>query len=415
MVRPERRTTADLVTAAAIAVTVVIAGVLTWWSSDARATSSRPADEPAAKPASARTVPAALTQLWTAESPATDEPVVISGTVVTGDGRQMTGRDLTSGEPRWSYTRNADLCAVSWIYRYALAVYPDSRGCGQVSAIDANTGRRGPARTGYADRDVTVTSDGTAVLSVGSSRLELWRSDLVRVLAYGEIDARVKPSARGIGQGCTLLSAAGDASAVSVLESCPGQQDTRLTLLRSAKEDDEPDLHYVPQSDLPAALAADSGARVLAVVQTDGGTSTAVYLPAPRPRVEVVDETGATTATTLLPAPASSRAAHLPVSRAADLISWWTGDAVVMFDAETLAYRYTVPGVGAAVPVGPAASMADRLLIPVSGGVGVYDPRTGTLERTIPVSRAPGVSTVFPAVAGKLVLEQRGQTVVALR
>ncbi|ORV45328.1 hypothetical protein AWC02_13930 [Mycolicibacter engbaekii] len=410
MVRPERRTFGDLVAAALIVVVVAAVGVAIWWNSDARATVSRPAPDTATIPPSAAMVPAALSQLWTAPSPATWAPVVVSGTVITGDGPRMSGRDPLTGEERWSFARGVELCAVSWIYRYAVAVYPDSRGCGQVSAVVAATGLRGPARTSYADRSVRVTSEGSAVLSAGSTRLELWRSDLVRVLSYGEIDARVKPSARGLGQGCTLVSAAAASSTVSVLESCAGSEDLQLTLLRAGKEEDEPETQHIPQP----GVTADSGARVLAVTDSDSGTNTAVYLPTPTPRVEVVDQTGSTIAKTLLPAKPTAASAALPVSRPTGLICWWTGDSVMVFDSGTLTYRYTVPASGAAVPLGPAAMMGERLLIPVTGGVGVVDQRTGAVDRIIPVSRPPGVTSVFPGVSGPTVLEQRGDTVAAL-
>jgi len=410
MVRPERRTSGDLVAAAVIALVVVVAGVAIWWTSDARATVSRPASDTMTNPPSAAMVPAALTQLWTAASPATTAPVVVSGTLITGDGPEMAGRDPITGEQRWSYARGVDLCAVTWIYRDAVGVYPDSRGCGQVSTVVASTGLRGPARTSYADRSVTVSSDGSVVLSAGSTRLELWRSDMVRVLSYGEIDARVKSSARGRGQGCTLVSAAAVSSAVAVLESCPEQADLQLTLLRPGKEEDEPEQQHVPEP----GVAADSGARVLAVTESDSGTNTAVYLPTPQPRVEVVDQTGTTIAKTLLPGKPTAASAALQVSRPTGLICWWTGDAVMVFDSGTLTYRYTVGASGATVPLGPAALMGDRLLIPVTGGVGVYDQSTGAPERVIPVSRPAGVSTVFPAVSGPTILEQRGDTVVGL-
>lgn len=410
MVRPERRTSGDLVAAALIAIVIVVVGVVIWWTSDARATISRPASDSATNPPSAAMVPAALSQLWTAPSPATWAPVLVSGTVITGDGPRMSGRDPATGEERWSYTRDVDLCAVTWIYRYAVAVYPDSRGCGQVSAVVAADGLRGPARTSYADRTVRVTSEGSSILSAGPTRLELWRSDLVRVMSYGEIDARVKPSARGRGQGCTLVSAAAASSAVSVLESCPGRSDLQLTLLRAGKEEDEPEIQQIAER----GVTADSGARVLAVTDSDTGANTAVYLPTPQPRIEVVDQTGTTIAKTLLPAKPTPESAALPVSRPTGLICWWTGDSVMAFDSGTLTYRYTIPGSGAAVPLGPAARMADRLLIPVTGGVGVFDQSTGAPERIIPVSRPPGVSSVFPAVSGPTVLEQRGDTVVAL-
>jgi len=410
MVRPERRTSGDLVAAALIAVVIVVVGVVIWWTSDARTTISVPASDSATNPPSAAMVPAALSQLWTAPSPATRTPVLVSGTVITGAGPRMSGRDPATGDERWSYTRDIDLCGVSWIYRYAIAVYPDSRGCGQVSAINAADGLRGPARSSYADPTVRISSEGSAVLSAGSTRLELWRSDLVRVLSYGEIDARVKPSARGRGQGCTLVSAAAASSAVSVLEACPGKADLQLTLLRPSKEEDEPEAQHVAQP----GVTADSGARVLAVTDSDTGANTAIYLPTPHPRVEVVDQTGSVIAKTLLPAKPTADSAALPVSRPTGLICWWTGDAVLVFDSGTLAYRHTVAASGAAVPLGPAARMADRLLIPVTGGVGVFDQATGAVERIIPVSRPSGVSSVFPAVSGPTVLEQRGDTMVAL-
>ena len=397
-----------MLAAAAIAVVVVVTAVAIWWNSDARATSSRPATAPIPAPAAARSVPTVLAPLWTAPSPASATPVVVSGAVITGDGRQMQGRDPLSGEVLWSYARGAQLCAVSWVYRYALAVYPDSRGCGQVSAIDAGTGRRGPARSSYADRQVSLSSDGSTVLSAGATRLELWRSDLVRVLAYGEIDAPVKPSAHRVGSGCTLLSAAASSSAVSVLENCPGQPEAdhhqmRLTLIRPAKEDDEPELHHLPQPE----ITGESGARVLTV----SGTRTAVYLPTPRPRVEVIDENGGTVASNLLAEPVTRSGA---VARAGELLTWWTGPTVVVFDAANLTYRYTISADESQTPLGPGTMMADRLLIPVRGGIGVYDPATGHRERLIPVQRTAGEAAVIPAVSGTTVLEQRGTDLFAL-
>lgn len=69
----------------------------------------------------------------------------------------------------------------------------------------------------------------------------------------------------------------------AVLESCKDEKDLRLTLLKPAKEEDEPDTKHVA---LPAWVDAD--ARVLAV----SGTKTAVYLPIPRPQVVVYDDAG---------------------------------------------------------------------------------------------------------------------------
>lgn len=404
MVRPERRTKGDLVAAAAIVVVVAVIAALFWWNSSARATISRPAVEPPQKLAQASVVPDTLKTLWTTTSPQTQGPVVVNSTVITGQGRTVEGHDAQTGQERWTYERDTNLCAVSYVYDIAVAVYPDIRGCGQVTGINAGSGRRGPTRTSYSDKHVVVTSDGSTVLSAGPTRLELWRSDLIRMISYGEIDARVKPANQGVGTGCTLMSAAGSSSAVSVLEACRGQNDLRLTMLKPAKEEDEPDTKNVP---LPG-VAADSEARVLAV----SGTTTAVYLPVPRPEIAVFDETGTKVSSTMLAvAPVLANSARA-VTKTGNFITWWTGNSVEVFD-DDLDYRYTISGAGPTVPLGPATMMAGKLLLPVTTGIGVYDAATGTSERVIPIAHPDGSGPVVPAVTGSVLLEQRGEQLAA--
>src|ERR1700743_2806254 len=100
MVKPERRTKADVLAAAAIVTVVAVAAALIWWTSDARATISHPASGTAPSPRLAREVPGSLKQLWTAPNAPTDQPVVVAGTVVTADGRTIRGRDPVTGQVR---------------------------------------------------------------------------------------------------------------------------------------------------------------------------------------------------------------------------------------------------------------------------------------------------------------------------
>lgn len=397
----ERRTKGDLIAAAAIATAVAIFIAMFWWHSSARATISQPAVDVVGSPPAADAVPAAMQQRWTATSARTLSPVVVSGTVVTGDGRTVTGLDPQTGQQRWVYARDTDLCGLSHVYELAVAVYPDARGCGQVSGINAGTGGRGPTRTSYADNQVVVTSNGSAVLSAGATRLELWRSDLVRLLAYGEIDARVKPVNQGVGTGCALMSAAAGDTAVSVLEVCRDKNALRLTLLKPAKQEDEPDTKHV---ELPG-LAIDSDARVLAVTST----TTAVFLPTPRPAVVVYDDTGTEVSSTPLGSPPTLSGTAPAVTRAGDFFTWWTGDSVLVFD-DKLGYRYTIDATPA---LGPATMMAGRLLVPVADGLAVIDPADGVVQRTIPITHPAGSGPVTPAVTGTMVIEQRGATVAA--
>lgn len=394
-----------MVAATAIAGVIALVAAIIWWMSDARATISVPAAAPVPSLKPAKAVPGSLTQRWTAPSPETSRPLVVGGAVVTGAGRGMQGRDPITGETLWSFARDLDLCGVTWIYSYAVAVYPDVRGCGQVSTVDAKTGARGPTRSSYADREVTLSSDGSTVLSAGDTRLEVWRSDMVRMLSYGALDAPIKPDTPASPL-CRLVSAAASSSAVSVLEACDGQDDLRLTLLRPSDEEDTPELKYVQQT----GVSDGSGARVVAVVDT----TTAVYVPTPKPRLDIVDDTGVVIASTVVPAPPSPEAT---VSRPGDLITWWTGDSVMVFSANNLQYKYTVAAAGDDAPVGPATIMAGKLVVPVSSGYDVFDPVTGAGDRHIPLHRPPGdgaAGPVVPAVAGEMLLEQRGDELVAL-
>src|SRR6476646_738774 len=378
MVKPERRTRGDVVATIAIAVVVAVTAALVWWTSDARATISRPAASPVPTLITAKAVPSALRQLWTAASPKTTAQLVVAASVVTGDGHSVEGRDPATGNTQWSYSRDLDLCGVSWVYQYAVAVYPDTRGCGQVSTIDAKTGERGPTRTAYADPEVKLSSDGTTVLSAGDTRLEQWRSDMVRMLSCGSLVARIKPGTPA-SPICRLVSAEASSTAVSVFEACPKQDDLRLTLPRPADEEDTPNQKYVPQP----GVVDDSGARVIAV----SDTTTAVYVPVPKPTVNIVDETGATVASSLVPKPPSSNAV---MSRAGDLITWWTGDSVMVFSANGLRYRYTVSAAGTNIPLGPATMMAGKWMVPVTGGYDVFDPATGAGVEHIAVQRPAG-------------------------
>ena len=408
MLKPERRTRGDLLAAAAIAAVVLLFVSFFWWRSSARTTVVQPAGSPAPNVVAVKTVPDALKQTWTATSSRTSAPLVLNGTVMIGNGREMTGLDSQTGTQRWSFARDRDLCAVSYVYDLAVAVYPDRRGCGQVSSVKAGTGERGPTRSSYADKQVIVSSDGNAVLSYGPTRLELWRTDLVRSLSYGEIDARVKPVNTGVGEGCTLMSAAASDVAASVLESCKDQKGLQLTLLKPAKEEDEPDTKRVALQD----MAADSDARVLAVI----GTSTAVYLPTPRPMVAVYDDTGTKVSETPLTAPAALGGGVPAVTRAGDLLTWWTGTAVMVFNdklnhlftIEAAEPRATIEAAGPRAPIGPATVMAGALLVPVPEGLLVCSREDGALQKLIPLTHPAGTGAVVPAVSGPTVIEQRG-------
>ncbi len=222
-----------------------------------------------------------------------------------------------------------------------------------------------------------LSSDGTTVLSAGDTRLEMWRSDMVRMLAYGETDARVKPVNRGLHSGCTLdvgrRQFVDGRGARGLREP---EADLKLVLLRPGKEDDEPDSRYVQVR----GAASDSGARVLVVSQNH----TAVYLPTPQPR----RSTWSTT-----PAP-RCRARCWPARRRQSSVvsraeTWSPGGPGMRrgVGSDHLTARYTIAAGETAAPLGPGVMMAGQLLVPVTGAIGVYDPVNGEASRYIPVDR----------------------------
>lgn len=408
MLAPERRTRADVLAACAIAVLVPLAAGVIWLTGDAHGTESVPAAAPAAPAETALAVPDAFTEAWRAGSDAARFPVVAGGTAVTAAGDTVTGRDPATGEPLWTYRRDRPLCGALGAWNTVVAVYPDGRGCGQVTQLDGASGTRKAQRSSDADDPVSLSDDGTYLTSRGDTRMELWRSDLVRTLEFGRVDAPVNPGAQPR-SGCTLLSSASSSNRVSVLQSCPGEPAVRLSVLNPAPKDAVEPEEYGSRV-LDEAGEAGAGARVLAV----SGERTAVYLPATPAAgaaIAVVDGTGAEVARHPAPDDVTPNAA---VVRTGSFYSWWTGSRVIALRATDFAPAWSVEGA-----LGPGTVMAGQFLAPVDGAVAVFDAATGREIRRIPVDRgdftvAPGARPVTSAVLGSVLLEQRRDELVAL-
>ena len=403
MLAPERRTRTDLLVAAALVVTVLVAASVVWLNSEARGTTSTTWDGSVPAPAAAQSLPRALAELWRVPSAATTTPVVSGGTIATADGGAVVGRDPQSGEERWRYERDRALCAVAEAWGDVVSVYRDPRGCGQVTALDAGTGARGAQRSSDADDPIRLVDTGSHLIALGDTRLEMWRSDLVRTVEYGRVDAPVNPNAQPR-SGCELRSADAGAEVLAVLEQCAGEPSERLTLLDPSPEDSQKPEEFA-SSVLPEA-GRDADARIVAVV----GDRTAVYL-APDgtagPRIEVFDSDGALVDTHALQRPAGT--SEGPAVERGGVLVWWTGRDTVALSTSDFAPQWTVEGT-----LGNGDVMAGSLLLPVDGALLGVDARTGERGSRIDVERG-AVGSVNVSVAGDVVVEQRGDELVALR
>lgn len=405
---PERRRRVDVVVTVALVVAVAVTATVLWATSPHHGTVSTPAAARVAAPPEAAGLPAGFTEAWRAASGATPAPVVAGPVVVTGDGDAVTGRDALTGEVRWSYTRDVPLCTVGAGFPdndggRALALFRNGTWCSELTSLHPDTGTRDRQRNPDVHPGTRLLDGGSLVTATGPTYLEVFRSDLVRTVEYGDV-----PTPRQVGRQprptCESTGFAATSGRVAVLQRCPDESADRLTVLRpDGAEADKPEEEFsVPLTVSNATLVAVSGDRV------------AVAQPEP-PQLEVLDRTGIRVGLVGLDVPVADLA-RPPAGGVAtvtgddDRVYWWTGSQTVALDGIDLTPEWTVPDT-----LGPAVRYAGELLVPVPDGLAVLDPDTGEVTRTLDVPRADATAPVVPAVQGEMLLEQRGAELVALR
>ncbi len=412
--RPLRRQPVDLAVSALVVVALAISGVMVWYFSSARRTTLTPASvAPVAQPYPID-VPTHLTHRWTAKSGATRSPQVTEAVILTGQGGVVQARDPRTGRSIWRYERPLPVCALlsAWSPSTptALAAYQNSRGCGEVTALDAHRGVRRASRSSDADKSVRLESDGGYVLSLGPTRLETWGSNLVRGIEYGRITARVKPDmGRRDGRNCRLTSGMTAGDRISLVEHCDGDPGFRLTVLGALLNKDEKIPLYgstVITSGTAFAPPVVVGMSESGIALYDGGANTPEPTP---PAIRTFDSDGAETGRhTVVGSP------ELPpttVSTISDgMVSIWTGRDTVVVDAATMLPRFTVPGTR-----GPGVAAGGRMIVPDPGGYVIVDATTGRPVGRLPLTRDNSADTaaIVPALIGDAVVEQHGQTIAA--
>lgn len=393
----------DRVVAAVLAVLCVATGMVVWLFSDSRATTRHLASEPPPRLTVPSAVPGALAERWSATSEATPVPVAEGGFVITASDGTVAGRDPLTGEVRWSYGRDLELCTVSAAWSKALAVYRKDVGCSEVTQLDPATGRRTAQRNGDAEAPTRLVVDDSHVTTTGTELLNTWRSDLVKTLEYGRVPAPVNPG-RQPRPDCRYSTVAAGGDRVGVIEHCPGETGARLTVLKAAGEEaDEPEQVFSVLLPEPTAqLVAMSDERV------------AVALPERR-QLLVWNYDGNQVGTYDLAVPTSELAAVPPsgvvsTSKGREHVYWFTGSRTVALDLHKLQPRWTVEGT-----LGPGTVFANEYVVPVRGGIAALDEYTGATTRTVAVDRHGYEGPVELAATGPVLLEQRGRTLVALR
>src|SRR5699024_11233250 len=93
------------------------------------------------------------------------------------------------GSTAWTYTRdNVEICSLATAWNRVVITFRNGRGCGDVVAIDAATGHYAHTRSTNNSDEVIAISSNDRVGTVPSDRVDLWRSDLVRTVEYGDVE-----------------------------------------------------------------------------------------------------------------------------------------------------------------------------------------------------------------------------------
>ncbi|WP_236795849.1 hypothetical protein [Amycolatopsis sp. GM8] len=398
----------DRVIAIVLAVIAVATTLTVWLTSESRATNSQTAAPAPALPDSPAAVPAQLSELWQAPSGATPVPIAASNAVVTANGGELDGRDPLTGQVRWRYSRDLQLCTAAEGWSRAVALYREDgvnneSGCSEVIALDPATGARMAQRTGSAPLNTGLTTDGSYVTAFGRTLLNTWRDDLVETDEYGRVPALVNPDKQPR-VGCTYGSIAMASSRVGVIERCPGDPGDRITVFRAAPKDSDS-----PQVSFSEILPGYHG-RMVAM----SGDNVLVAMPDQKQLV-LYGADGAETAAYPLDLPASDLdhdpAGGIPVtSSTASNVYWFTGSKLMAFSRDTLAPKWTLTSA-----LGPGILFDHQLVVPIQGGLAVLNEEDGSTIRTIGVDRHGYTGPVRLEAAGPVLLEQRGQTLAALR
>ncbi|MFE6613735.1 hypothetical protein [Amycolatopsis sp. NPDC057786] len=396
--------TRDRVIAAAIVVVVAITGVVIGVTSDNAATVAQVAATlpPGLPPAPAQ-VPGSLSELWQAPSSSTPVPIGEANSVVTADKGEVLGRDPYTGEVRWRYARDLELCTVALAGIKVDAVYRKDTGCSEVTQLDAGTGRRTAQRNGDAELGTRLVVDGSHVTTTGKKLLNTWRDDLVKSMEYGQVPAIVNPGKQPR-TGCTYGTVAAAAGKIGVIERCPGDPADRFTVYRATNDEaDDPKVDYsTVLAGKNAKVVAMSGdlalivlpeQKLLVIYGGDGLQKSAYPLDAPEADI-TPDPVGGVMTT----------------SWTAEGVYWFTGSKTMAFSRDDLTPRWTLNN-----STGPGVTFGEQLVVPIQGGLAVLDETTGATIRTVGVDRRGYTGPVLLSSVGPVLLEQRGPTLVALK
>ncbi len=309
-----------------------------------------------------------------------------------------------TGQDVWSYKRSdAKLCSLGTAWNKVIATFETGVGCGDVVALHAASGRYADTRSANNSAEVASVGSNDRVGTVSSERVELWRSDLVRTVEYGEVEAKQEGDFQA-NEECTINSALTRTELLAVLETCPG--DTDKSWLRLQKVTPEDSRKPEVEKDIPIDSA---GARLIAVSQD----AAAVFIPDDSPRIESYNKQGQKVSSTRVTASQSIAQASTPYAPAtADLphhMTWFDGERLYLLNPASLEVEHIIEEA-----IGTGIAMGNKLVVPTKKGISEFDWNNGKILRTVSIDRGHYSGSVHLQRVGLILAEKRGNEIVAL-
>lgn len=397
---PLRRTRGDLIATGVIAgVSALLLGTA-FFTAPARDAHLVSAEEEQQDYGQLAVVPKSFSEGFTlTDTSGRDQPLVANGLVVTYNDHTLTAT-TPEGETVWTYERPNELCLVDQAWGKVVATYRDNAGCGDVVAIEAKTGTYAGTRSAIAPERVVRLASNDRVGYASSERAEVWRSDLVRTVEYGYVEAKQEPDMQP--HECTITSALTRTELVAVTEVC---DDGAFLRLQEATPEDS------RKPEVLADVEISPDAYLVAISQD----AAAVYDPTAS-EVRGYNKEGTSISSSSVPQMDSPEIGpdgiikNLPVADLPHHMTYWENNSLLLMEPAALAVTGVFQGA-----LGTGFSAGEKLLYASDSGIAVVDWDKNAVDTIIPVDRGGYTGPVHITSAGATVVEKRGDQVVVLR
>lgn len=400
MKSPLRRTRGDLIATGVIAgVSALLLGTA-FFTAPARDAHLVSAEEEQEDYGQLAVVPKSFSEEFSLpDTSGRDQPLVSSGMVITYNDNTLSAT-TPEGETVWTYERPNELCLVDQAWGKVVATYRDNAGCGDVVAIDAKTGKYAGTRSAIAPDEVVRLVSNDRVGYASSERVEVWRSDLVRTVEYGHVEAKQEPDMQP--NECTITSALTRTELVAVTEIC---DDGAFLRLQEATPEDS------RKPEVLADVEISPDAYLVSISQD----AAAVYDPTTS-EVRGYNTEGTNISSSSVPQMDSPELGpdgivkNLPVADLPHHMTYWENDSLLLMDPAELAVTGVFQGA-----LGTGFAAGEKLLYASDNGIAVVDWDRNSVDEIIPVDRGGYSGPVHISSAGATVVEKRGDAVVVMK